>query len=103
MIHRVLLNHLKAKFVAVAKGLTEFETEFMAHLVIMDKNGKSRTMGDALLPEYRRSVEEGKGGDFKLLTDDKDNPKNDKKGTVKTRFRTRKEIMEGEEEKPEGV
>jgi len=77
MIHRVLLNHLKAKFVAVAKGLTEFETEFMAHLVIMDKNGTSRTMGDALLPEYRRSIEEGKGGDFKLLTDGNDNPKND--------------------------
>ena len=73
MIHRVLLNHLKAKFVAVAKGLTEFETEFMAHLVIMDKNGTSRTMGDALSPEYRRSIEEGKGGDFKLLTDSNDN------------------------------
>lgn len=69
MIHRVLLNHLKVKFVAVAKGLTESETEFMAHLVIMDKNGNSRTRGDALLPEYRRSTEEGKGGDFKLLSD----------------------------------
>lgn len=72
MIHRVLLNHLKAKFVAVAKGLTEFETEFMAHLVTMDKSGNSRTMGDALLPEYRRSIKEGKGGNFKLLSDGND-------------------------------
>lgn len=69
MIHRVLLKHLKAKFIAIAKGLTEFETEFIAHLVIMDKNANSRTMGDALLPEYRRTIEEGKRVDFKLLSD----------------------------------
>jgi hypothetical protein len=36
--------------------------------IIMDKNRNSRTMCDALLPEYRRSTEQGKGGDFKLLT-----------------------------------
>jgi hypothetical protein len=37
--------------------------------VIKDKHGNSGTMGEMLLPEYRRSIEEGKGGDFKLLGD----------------------------------
>jgi len=67
IVHRVLLAHIKAKFVAVANGVAEFEQEFMAHLVIQDKAGNSRTMGEMLLPEYRAQVDEGKGGDFKLL------------------------------------
>ena len=29
IIHRILLNHLKAKFIAIGTGLTEFEKEFM--------------------------------------------------------------------------
>ena len=67
IVHRVLLNHLKAKFVAITQGLTEFEQEFMAHLVISDKEGNSRTMGEMLLPEYKKQIEEGRHGDFKLL------------------------------------
>lgn len=65
--HRILLNHLKAKFIAINGGITEFEKEFMAHLVITDKNGNSTTMGDALLPEYKKTIESGDRPDFKLL------------------------------------
>ncbi len=69
IVHRILLSHLKAKFLAISTGLTEFEQEFMAHLVITDKAGNSRTMGDMLLPEYKKQIDEGKGGDFRLLSD----------------------------------
>lgn len=58
VIHRILLNHLKAKFVAIGNGLTEFESEFMAHLVITDKAGRSTTMGEALLPQYQQNLED---------------------------------------------
>ena len=70
-LHRVLFYHLKAKFNAVESGLTEFMEEFMAHLIITDKSGKSSTMGDMLLPQYKQSLESGEQGDFKLLGDGK--------------------------------
>lgn len=58
IIHRILFNHLKAKFVAIGNGLTEFEQEFMSHLVITDKSGRSTTMGEALLPQYEKNLED---------------------------------------------
>ncbi len=58
IIHRILLNHLKAKFIAIGNGLTEFEQEFMSHLVITDKTGKSTTMGEMLLPQYEKNLED---------------------------------------------
>lgn len=58
IIHRILLNHLKAKFVAIGNGLTEFEAEFMAHLVITDKSGRTSTMGETLLPAYEKNLED---------------------------------------------
>lgn len=66
IIHRILLNHLKAKFVAIGNGLTEFEQEFMSHLVVTDKAGKSSTMGEALLPQYRENLENGNMPKFLL-------------------------------------
>lgn len=69
IVHRMLLAHLKAKFVAIGRGLTEFEQEFMAHLIITDKQGNSRTMGEALLPQYRDAIDSGENKDFKLLGD----------------------------------
>jgi hypothetical protein len=69
VIHRVLFNHLKAKFLAIFSGLTEFEQEFMAHLVISDKNGRSTTLGEQMLPQYNKHIENG-GGEF-LLGDGK--------------------------------
>ena len=71
IVHRILFNHLKAKFIAIASGLTEFEQEFMAHLLIKDKSGNPTTMGDMLLPQYKESIESGKNGDIKLLEDGK--------------------------------
>ena len=67
IVHRILLNHLKAKFIAIKTGLTEFEEEFMAHLIITDNQGNSRTIGETLLPQYKKAIDEGRGGDFKLL------------------------------------
>lgn len=58
IIHRILLNHLKAKFVAIGNGLTEFEQEFMSHLVITDRSGKTTTMGEALFPQYEKNLED---------------------------------------------
>jgi len=66
IIHRILLNHLKAKFVAVGNGLTEFEQEFMSHLVVTDKAGRSTTMGEMLLPQYEKSLEDKSVPQFRL-------------------------------------
>ena len=66
-MHRVLFYHLKAKFVAIDSGLTEFMEEFMPHLIVMDKKGNSTTMGQMLLPQYKNQLENGTSGDFKLL------------------------------------
>lgn len=66
IIHRILLNHLKAKFVAIGNGLAEFEQEFMSHLVITDKSGNTSTMGETLLPQYRDNLEGGNMPQFLL-------------------------------------
>lgn len=66
-LHRVLFYHLKAKFVAIESGLTEFMEEFMPHLIVMDKNGNSTTIGTVLLPQYKKNLESGEQKDFKLL------------------------------------
>lgn len=58
IIHRIMLNHLKSKFVAIHNGLTEFESEFMAHLVVTDKSGKSTTMAEMILPQYEKNLED---------------------------------------------
>lgn len=66
-LHRILFYHLKAKFIAIENNLTEFMEEFMPHLVIMDSKGNSTTLGQSILPQYKKNLEEGKGQDFKLL------------------------------------
>jgi hypothetical protein len=66
IIHRILLAHLKAKFVAIGNGLTEFEQEFMSHLVITDKAGRSTTMGEAMLPQYNQNLQDGSMPKFLL-------------------------------------
>lgn len=65
-MHRVLFHHLKSKFTAIECGLTEFMEEFMPHLIIMDKNGNSTTIGQTLLPQYKESLESGKQKPFLL-------------------------------------
>lgn len=66
-LHRVLFYHLKAKFVSIESGLTEFMEEFMPHLIVMDKQGNSTTMGTILIPQYKKNLESGEQKDFKLL------------------------------------
>lgn len=58
-LHRVLFYHIKAKFVAIKNGVTEFMEEFMPHLIIMDKNGNTTTMGQIVLPQYKKNLEIG--------------------------------------------
>lgn len=58
IIHRIMFGHLKSKFIAVYRGLTEFEAEFMAHLVITDKNGKTTTMAEMILPQYEKNLKD---------------------------------------------
>jgi len=60
-VHRILLNHLKAKFLAVSEELTEFEQEFMAHLIVKGKDGRDTTIGEQLLPQYHKHIEGGQG------------------------------------------
>ena len=67
IVHRILYSHLKAKFIAIGTGLTEIEQEFMAHLIITDRDGNSTTVGEALLPQYQKHIESGETKDFKLL------------------------------------
>lgn len=72
-LHRILFYHLKAKFVAIDNGLTEFMEEFMPHLIIMDKKGNSTTLGQTLLPQYKDSLDKGQQEEFKLLPEPKKN------------------------------
>jgi hypothetical protein len=66
-LHRVLFHHLQSKFVAIAAGLSDFEAEFMPHLVITDHQGHARTLGEAWLPDYRKALESGANPDWNLL------------------------------------
>ncbi len=66
-LHRILFHHLRAKFISIGTGVTEFEQEFMSHLVITDKFGNSKTLGEAILPQYQKNLESGENRDFKLL------------------------------------
>ena len=65
-LHRVLFHHLQSKFVAIAAGLSDFDEEFMPHLVLADQHGHARTLGEALLPEYRQAIDSGDKPDGKL-------------------------------------
>lgn len=42
--HRALLYYLKAKFEALQFGLVEFIEEFLPHVTLMDKSGRSATV-----------------------------------------------------------
>ena len=73
-LHRVLFHHLKSKFVAIAAGLSDFDEEFMPYLVMTDQRGQSRTLGEALLPDYRKALESGENSDLKLLGEGSQSP-----------------------------
>lgn len=50
---RALALVIKAKLEAVESGITEFDAEFMAHIVMPD----GQTMGQTLLPRMREALE----------------------------------------------
>lgn len=53
---RSLLAVIKAKLVAVDDGITTFESEFMAHIVV---SPDQRTVGDVFLPKIKEAGELG--------------------------------------------
>lgn len=53
---RALALVIKAKLEAVESGITEFEQEFMAHIVMPD----GRTVSEWIRPEIRTAYEDGK-------------------------------------------
>ena len=67
ILNRILFYHLKAKFIAIENNLTEFMEEFMPHLIIMDKSGNSTTLGQSILPQYKKALDSGRQTEFKLL------------------------------------
>ena len=73
-LHRVLFHHLQSKFVAIAAGLSDFEAEFMPHLVITDHHGHARTLGEAWLLAYRKALESGANPDVQLWGDGRQQP-----------------------------
>ena len=54
---------------AIDSGLTEFTEEFMPHLIVSDKKGNSTTLGEVMLPQYKKAIDSGEQKDFKLLGD----------------------------------
>jgi hypothetical protein len=52
---RALLLVIKAKLEAVASGITTFEEEFLAHVVLPD----NRTVGEWLAPQLDQAYEDG--------------------------------------------
>lgn len=53
---RALAMIVKAKLVAVEDGITEFESEFLAHIVLPDGS----TVGGWILPQVEQAYETGK-------------------------------------------
>lgn len=67
-IHRALFYYLKSKFEAMNFGLVEFSQEFMAHLVIRDKTGNTKTLYQLIGQQYKDGLICGKT-DIKMLTE----------------------------------
>ena len=56
---RVLYYNLKNKFVSITNSLKTIEEEFLADLCIT-VDGKEMRIGDIILPQYKKSLEQGK-------------------------------------------
>lgn len=68
-IHRALFYYLKTKFEALQFGLVEFVQEFMPHLVVFDKKGRSQTLFQVISPQYYKGLISGEQGEIKMLSD----------------------------------
>jgi len=65
VLFRVLFYHLKDKFIAINRGLKEFEEEFLADLVVED-NGEMKRLGDIIVPKYKNMLKQGDRAIFKI-------------------------------------
>ena len=65
VLFRVLFYHLKDKFIAINRGLKEFEEEFLADLVIED-NGVMKRLGDVIAPKYKAMLRHSNKAVFKI-------------------------------------
>ena len=70
VLFRVLFYHLKDKFVAISRGLREFEEEFLPDLVVQH-NGKQERLGDILVPKYKKMLQKGSVAIFRINEENK--------------------------------
>ena len=68
-VHRALFYYLKTKFEALQFGLVEFVQEFLPHLVMFDKNGKTGTVYQMIGEKVTQGYVTGKQGGNMLLED----------------------------------
>lgn len=68
-LHRALFYYLKTKFEALNFGLVEFVQEFMPHLVIFDKQGRSGTVYQMIGEKITKGYVAGTQGGNMLLED----------------------------------
>lgn len=68
--HRLLLWYLKSKFEAIDSGLVEVMQEFLAHLIVQDKQGRIATMYQIIGPQYQEALESGKQREIKMLPEE---------------------------------
>jgi hypothetical protein len=61
-VWRALFLAVKAKLVAVAVGITTFEQEFLAHIVLPD----GRTAGEMMIPQIEDAYQSGRMPAFQL-------------------------------------
>lgn len=69
-IHRLLLWYLKSKFEAIDSGLVEVMQEFLAHLIVQDKQGGIATMYQIVGPQFQEALESGKQKEIKMLPEE---------------------------------
>jgi len=69
-VHRALYYYLKSKFEALDFGLIEFMQEFMPHLIVHDKQGRTQTMYQMIAPQYEKGLISGEQKDIKLIGND---------------------------------
>jgi hypothetical protein len=64
-LFRVLFYHLKDKFIAINRGLKEFEEEFLADLVV-EVDGERKRLGEVLVPKYKKMLKAREVAVFKI-------------------------------------
>lgn len=65
--HRALFYYLKTKFEALSFGIVEFVQEFLPHLVMLDKQGRSATVYQMIGEQVKQGYITGKQEGVLLL------------------------------------